>query len=51
MRRLARASSTRPLLAATATQESPETALFEQLSRTLAARERFYSQARLRHSG
>lgn len=51
VRRLLRASSTRPLLAATAAQESPETALFEQLARTLAARERFYSQARLRHSG
>jgi shikimate kinase len=51
VRRLVRGSSTRPLLAATAAHESPETALFEQLSRTLAARERFYSQARLRYSG
>jgi shikimate kinase len=51
VRRLVRASSTRPLLAATVAQESPETALFEQLGRTLAARERFYSQARLRYAG
>jgi shikimate kinase len=51
VRRLVRASSTRPLLAATAAHEAPETALFEQLSRTLAARERFYSQARLRYVG
>ena len=51
VRRLAQASNTRPLLAATAAHESPETALFEHLHRTLAARERFYGQAHLRHSG
>ena len=37
--------------AATAAQAAPETALFEQLSRTLGDRERFYRQARLRHTG
>jgi shikimate kinase len=51
VRRLVRASSTRPLLAATAAHETPETALFEQLNRTLAARQQFYSQAHLRHAG
>jgi shikimate kinase len=51
VRRVLRSRSTRPLLAATAAQEAPETALFEQLARTLAARERFYTQARLRYAG
>ncbi|TVT40128.1 shikimate kinase [Hymenobacter setariae] len=51
VRRLVRGSSSRPLLAGTAAQESPETALFEQLNRTLAARQQFYSQANLRHAG
>lgn len=51
VRRLVRASSTRPLLAATAAHETPETALFDQLNRTLAARQQFYSQAHLRHAG
>ncbi|MBJ6145814.1 shikimate kinase [Hymenobacter sp. BT559] len=51
VRRLVRGSSSRPLLAGTAAHESPETALFEQLSRTLAARQQFYSQAHLRLAG
>jgi shikimate kinase len=52
-RRLAHSHSTRPLLAATAAEphETPEKALFAWLDRTLAARQRFYGQARLRHAG
>ncbi|MGI4741814.1 MAG: shikimate kinase [Janthinobacterium lividum] len=52
-RRLARSIGTRPLLAATAAEpnETPEKALFDWLGRTLAARQRFYRQARLRHAG
>ncbi|MGI4740939.1 MAG: shikimate kinase [Janthinobacterium lividum] len=51
VRRLARSHTTRPLLAATAPDETPEKALFDRLNRTLAARERFYAQARLRYAG
>ena len=44
----------RPLLAATTASspaENPTQALHEHLARTLAARERFYAQAHLRHPG
>ena len=44
----------RPLLAATATggpPENPAQALQDHLSRTFAARERFYTQAHVRHPG
>jgi shikimate kinase len=52
-RRLARRNqaATRPLLAATATTATPQEALADWLGRTLAARSRFYAQARLRHPG
>ncbi|MGI4833739.1 MAG: shikimate kinase [Janthinobacterium lividum] len=52
-RRLAAAgqAAARPLLAATAAHESPATTLLTHLARTLAARERFYAQAHLRHPG
>ncbi|RZK63140.1 MAG: shikimate kinase [Hymenobacter sp.] len=51
VRRLAHSHSTRPLLAASEPSETPEKVLFDRLSRTLAAREWFYAQARLRHAG
>nr|GFC26038.1 hypothetical protein [Tanacetum cinerariifolium] len=41
----------RPLLTTLAADETPESALFTRLHRTLADRERFYTQARLRHTG
>lgn len=44
-------AAARPLLAATATEESPTAALLAHLTRTLAAREEFYAQAHLRHPG
>ncbi|NML66944.1 shikimate kinase [Hymenobacter sp. RP-2-7] len=44
-------AAARPLLAATAAEQSPETALLAHLTRTLAAREEFYAQAHLHHSG
>lgn len=44
-------AAARPLLAATAAEESPENALAAHLCRTLAARERFYAQAHLHHAG
>jgi shikimate kinase len=50
-RRLARNRNTRPLLAATEPAETPEKAISDWLDRTLATRERFYSQARLRYAG
>jgi shikimate kinase len=52
-RRLAAAgqATARPLLAATAHGDSPETALAAHLGRTLAAREQFYTQAHLHHPG
>ncbi len=51
VRRLARNRNARPLLAATEPGQTPEKAIFDWLSRTLAARERFYAQARLRYAG
>ncbi|RZK61880.1 MAG: shikimate kinase [Hymenobacter sp.] len=51
VRRLLRSPATRPLLAAAEPGETPATALFDRLSRTLAARERFYAQAQLRYAG
>jgi shikimate kinase len=51
VRRLARSHGTRPLLATTEPGEAPEKELFDRLHRTLAARQQFYSQARLRHAG
>ena len=51
VRRLVRSHVSRPLLAATEPGETPAAALFDRLSRTLAARERFYAQARLRYGG
>lgn len=52
-RRLARRNqaATRPLLAATTAAATPQEALADWLDRTLAARSRFYAQARLRHPG
>lgn len=51
VRRLARSRNARPLLAAAKPTQTPENAIFEWLGRTLAARERFYAQARLRYAG
>ncbi len=52
VRRLGRSRTSRPLLAAAAgTAETPAQALTAHLGRTLAARERFYSQAHLRYAG
>ena len=50
-RRLARSRSARPLLAAAEPTQTPENAILAWLRRTLAARERFYAQARLRYAG
>jgi shikimate kinase len=51
VRRLLRSATKRPLLTTSAADETPESALFTRLHRTLADRERFYAQARLRHTG
>jgi shikimate kinase len=51
VRRLLRNPTKRPLLTALPADETPESALFTRLQRTLADRERFYAQARLRHTG
>ncbi len=51
VRRVLRSANERPLLATLPAGETPENALFARLHRTLAARERFYQQARLRHAG
>lgn len=51
VRRLLRSATKRPLLTASAAGETPESALFTRLQRTLADRERFYAQARLRYTG
>ena len=51
VRRLARSPHTRPLLAIAEPGETPEKALFNRLQRTLAARQQFYRQARLRYAG
>ncbi len=51
VRRLLRSHNKRPLLTTLPADETPETALFTRLQRTLADRERFYTQARLRHTG
>jgi shikimate kinase len=51
VRRLLRSATKRPLLTAAAAGETPESALLARLHRTLAARERFYEQARLRCTG
>jgi shikimate kinase len=51
VRRLLRSATKRPLLTTSAADETPESALFNRLHRTLADRERFYAQARLRHTG
>lgn len=51
VRRLLRNPTKRPLLTALPAGETPESALFTRLHRTLADRERFYAQARLRHTG
>ncbi|TDN40046.1 AAA family ATPase [Hymenobacter sp. UV11] len=52
VRRLGRSRTSRPLLAApTSPGETPAQALSAHLNRTLAARERFYHQAHLRHAG
>ena len=51
VRRLLRSPTKRPLLTTLPTNETPESALFTRLQRTLADRERFYAQARLRHTG
>ncbi len=47
----ARSATKRPLLTAAAAGETPESALLARLHQTLAARERFYGQARLRCTG
>jgi len=52
VRRLGRSRTSRPLLAAAiGPGETPAQALSAHLRRTLAARERFYAQAHLRHAG
>lgn len=51
VRRLGRSRTSRPLLAAAGPGETPAQALSAHLDRTLAARERFYRQAHLRHAG
>ena len=52
VRRLGRHRASRPLLAAApGPGQTPAQALSAYLSRTLAARERFYAQAHLRHAG
>ena len=51
VRRLLRSHNKRPLLATLPADETPEVALSARLQRTLADRERFYTQARLRHTG
>jgi shikimate kinase len=51
VRRLLRSATKRPLLTTPLAGETPESALFNRLHRTLADRERFYTQARLRCTG
>jgi shikimate kinase len=51
VRRLLRSPTKRPLLTTLEAGETPESALFTRLHRTLADRERFYTQARLRCTG